>query len=100
MFSPILLTNPCRVVSRDSPLTTVDISSSTEEAAAPPDSNDAAASATLSQYDRNDESFPTKSVSQLISTITALLLPLDLPTAILPSVATREAFLSAFANPF
>mmetsp|Transcript_12806 Transcript_12806/g.36163 ORF Transcript_12806/g.36163 Transcript_12806/m.36163 type:complete len:225 (-) Transcript_12806:552-1226(-) len=94
MFSPILETRACRVASRLSPSTSCPIKSSTL-----PDPMAAAAPATRLQYAKNVESFPTKSVSQLTSTITALP-SLPVLTAILPSAATRVAFLSAWANPF
>jgi len=58
----------------------------------------AAAPATASTNLENDSSFATKSVSQLTSTSTVF--PPDVALAILPSAATRDAFLSAFARPF
>mmetsp|Transcript_17845 Transcript_17845/g.41161 ORF Transcript_17845/g.41161 Transcript_17845/m.41161 type:complete len:396 (-) Transcript_17845:7-1194(-) len=95
MFSPIFETRACRVASRDSPSTSWVMRSSTLSEPPMPE----AAPATRSQYDRKVESFPTKSVSQLTSTMIAFPSLPEL-TAILPSAATRVAFLSACASPF
>mmetsp|Transcript_42101 Transcript_42101/g.89581 ORF Transcript_42101/g.89581 Transcript_42101/m.89581 type:complete len:220 (-) Transcript_42101:120-779(-) len=93
MFSPIFDTRPARTSSRVPPSTDAAMSASTSSP-----SKSAAVAAACSANLANESSLATKSVSQFTSTRTDR--PPEVATAILPSAAMRDAFLSALARPF